>query len=954
MIQSIPLYLATPQTYLDKLAENQFVSNSLIPPYDLQRLWSIHQQFVEIDSIGTTMLLRVFTIGSLTSKLLELVDALERHGLDITCFQETKWKGSSNKEVNGYKLWYSGSHTARNGVRVILRACLKDKVVHVNRCSDRIISLTLVIEGETVNMISAYAPQVGLSEEEKKAFWDSLDEVVRESSTDERLILGGDLNGHIEVTTEGYSGVYGGFGYGVRNEEGDLKTCKDCKVFPGEACSSQHRLLAMDTLFKRVQRRRVGNATPRILLKNLNGDAAEAFRSRVSEGVSAQIEAIFASDANSMWNFLASIIKDATKDSLGEALGSSKTHTARRESWWVCEEVQYKVAEKQARFRELLSCQEGNLEERLRAQERYKLAKREAKKAVAQAKEKAYEDLYKKLDSKEGANEIFRIAKARQRRRRDLGDICFIKDEGGRTVTDEEEIKQIWGEYFSSLFNTGEPEGHEGVVDQNTLPLIDCYYSRISQTEVRTAIQKMGRNKAVGPDQIPIEAWRSLGAEGISWLTSLFNKIFTSAKMPEEWRLSDVIPIFKNKGDAQVCSNYRGIKLLSHTMKLWERVIERRERQRDVHLAFIDLEKAYDSVPRDLIWKTLIDKGASRRYIKVIRDMYNGAKTRVRTSIGNTEFFSVEVGLHQGSAISPYLFALILDELSRGIQEDIPWCMIFADDIVLVSESAEGLNDRLENWREALEANGLRVSREKTKYLRCDFSNSEIAHNKEVEVCIGDKILQPKESFRYLGSMLYKSGRIDEDVAHRIKAAWLKPAMLYGSECWPITKALANRMEVAERRPQSAPVRRVEALVVDGMRRRGRPKLRWEDRVKLDMKELLLSDDMTSNRNAWRAKTSFACEWFACLVSFLLFLFGFCVLDSDRLERWASIRLGGSMEGFEGLVGFGLPLFASSSLALWCSLLPFSFACIAACVLPCFACPFAVALCWLGLQLFLS
>ncbi|GKB37431.1 ataxia telangiectasia mutated family protein [Tanacetum coccineum] len=149
--------------------------------------------------------------------------------------------------------------------------------------------------------------------------------------------------------------------------------------------------------------------------------------------------------------------------------------------------------------------------------------------------------------------------------------------------------------------------------------------------------------------------------------------------------------------------------------------------------------------------------------------------------------------------------------------------MIFADNIVLVSETAEGLNDRLENWREALEVNGLRVSREMTEYLRCDFSNIEIAHNEEVEICIRDKILQPKDSFRYLGSMLHKSGMIDEDVAHSIKAAWLKwraaigviydrnvplklkgkfyrvtirPAMLYESECWPITKALANRMEV--------------------------------------------------------------------------------------------------------------------------------------------------------------
>ncbi|GJR06286.1 retrovirus-related pol polyprotein LINE-1 [Tanacetum coccineum] len=246
--------------------------------------------------------------------------------------------------------------------------------------------------------------------------------------------------------------------------------------------------------------------------------------------------------------------------------------------------------------------------------------------------------------------------------------------------------------------------------------------------------------------------------------------------------------------------------------------------------------------------------------------MYDGVKTRVRTPIGNTEFFPVEVGLHQGSAISPYLFAMILDDLSRGIQEDIPWSMIFADDIVLVSESTEGLNNRLENWREALEENGLRVSREKTEYLRCDFGNGEIAHNEEVDVCIGDKILQPKESFRYLGSMIYKSGRIDEDVSYRIKASWLK------SECWPIMKALTNRVEVAElrmlrwtcsrtmldmipngvyrgdleveniinkmregrlrwfgparRRPRPAPVRRVEDMVVGGLRRRGRPKLR--------------------------------------------------------------------------------------------------------------------------------
>ncbi|GJR62447.1 retrovirus-related pol polyprotein LINE-1 [Tanacetum coccineum] len=218
--------------------------------------------------------------------------------------------------------------------------------------------------------------------------------------------------------------------------------------------------------------------------------------------------------------------------------------------------------------------------------------------------------------------------------------------------------------------------------------------------------------------------------EGMKWLTCLFNKIFSSAKMPDEWRLSEVIPIYKNKGDAQTCSNYRGIKLLSHTMKLWERVIERRlkmgtrvsenqfgfmlgrstteaihllrslmekyrERQRDLHMAFLDLEKAYDSVPLEVVWRSLIDKGTPMKYLRVIRDRYEGAKTRMRNSVGNTEFLLVEVDLHQDSSISPYLFALILDELSRGIQENIPWYMIFANDIGLIVESAEELNSRL-------------------------------------------------------------------------------------------------------------------------------------------------------------------------------------------------------------------------------------------------------------------
>ena len=102
----------------------------------------------------------------------------------------------------------------------------------------------------------------------------------------------------------------------------------------------------------------------------------------------------------------------------------------------------------------------------------------------------------------------------------------------------------------------------------------------VSREKVKNALRRMKKGKAAGPDELPVEVWKCMEKMSIKFLTRLFNRLLMGERMPEEWRRSVLIPIYKNKGDGQCYGNYRGIKLISHTMKEWERIIEARLRDR--------------------------------------------------------------------------------------------------------------------------------------------------------------------------------------------------------------------------------------------------------------------------------------------------------------------------------------------------------------------------------------
>ena len=827
-------------------------------------------------------------VGTMTGRGREIADLMKTRRIDVLCVQETRWKGNKAKELGeGYKLIYSGAnHEGRNGVGMVLSSEMKEEIIEVNRRNDRIIWIRLMVENCALNVFSVYAPQIGCPDEEKDCFWSDFEEEMEKVPADERCIVGGDLNGHVGQNNHVISRIHGGYGYSERNAEGerivdfavsrdmaiantfftkrqehlvtyrsggrssqidymmykrkDLREVKDSKVIPGDHVSAQHRLVVMDLVMKIEPASRSKRRGPRRIkwFKLKENDLCREFKARVLEEITHEIV-----DVDEWWNRTMEIILRVAREILGESSGKIFEN---KETWWFKEEV--KDATKQKRETKK-RWEDTQMEEDHIA---HKEAKKLAKKVVAIAKDRAYDQLYQELDTKEGQGKIFRLAQMRNRSTKDITHMRQIKDMHGNVLRKERDIIRRWQEYFEALLNEENERLLRGDGQMNYGPVTE-----VTKAEVRMALGKMKNGKAVGPDGVPVEAWKALDEEGIEILWLLMKKIMDNETIPEIWRESLLVPIFKEKGDVQCCGSYRGIKLMSHTLKIFERIMDSRlrqqviigrqqlgfmkglgtvdgifslrqvmekyrEKQKTLHMAFIDLEKAYDRIPRQEIWRCLREKGVIEKYVRMTMELYRNVKTSVRCTLGKTENFQVKVGLHQGSALSPLLFNIVLDVLTKDVKEEPPWNLFYADDIVLLARDREELERKLERWRYALESRGLRISRKKTEYM-----TTELGGDQQTTIKLGGENIKRVHEFKYLGSLMDEAGDMEKEVNNRIQCGWsnwrkvsgvicdrkvpirlkgrvhkavVRPAMTYGLGAAPLKKLEERKLDVAEMR----------------------------------------------------------------------------------------------------------------------------------------------------------
>ncbi|KAK3547972.1 hypothetical protein QTP70_001642 [Hemibagrus guttatus] len=650
---------------------------------------------------GKSVGLRIGTlnVGTMTGKGRELADMMERRKVDILCVQETRWKGSKARSIGaGFKLFYYGVDSKRNGVGVVLKEEFVRNVLEVKRVSDRVMSLKLEIEGVMLNVVSGYAPQVGCELEEKESFWSELDEVMESIPTGERVVIGADFNGHVGEGNRGDEEVMGKFGVKERNLEGqmvvdfakrmdmgvvntyfqkreehrvtyksggrrtqvdyilcrrgNLKEISDCKVVVGESVARQHRMVVcrMTLMVCKTKRSKIEKKTKWWKLKK--EECCEEFRQKLRQALGGQV--VLPDD----WETTAEVIRETGRKVLGVSSGRRKED---KETWWWNEEVQDSVQRKS------LAKKKWDMDRTEENRQEYKELQRRVKREVSKAKQKAYEELYTRLDTREGEKDLYRLARQRDRDGKDVQQVRVIKDRDGRVLT--------------------------------------------------------------------------------------------------------------------------------------------------------NLEKAYDRVPREELWYCMRKSGVAEKYVRVVQDMYERSRTVVRCAVGQTEEFNVEVGLHQGSALSPFLFAMVMDQLSEEVRQESPWTMMFADDIVICSESREQVEENLERWRFALERRGMKVSRSKTEYMcvnEREGSGTVRLQGEEVK-----KVLE----FKYLGSTVQSNGECGKEVKKRVQAGWngwrkvsgvlcdqkisarikgkvyrtvVRPAMLYGLETVSLRKRQESELEVAE------------------------------------------------------------------------------------------------------------------------------------------------------------
>ena len=367
----------------------------------------------------------------------------------------------------------------------------------------------------------------------------------------------------------------------------------------------------------------------------------------------------------------------------------------RHETWWWNEHVEKIIAAKGQAFKAWKTGKGTKAS--------YTEAKRIATHAVHHALQEDDKVIYENIDPK--SSEIYSQANQLWRENTDVVGDKPVKNDAGEMLLSEDSKQKVWLHHYQRLHNIEFDWDPDHLSDE--LPM-EGPPIPITIDMVKEAISKMKKGKAAGPSDKVVEMIiGSAGDTGVSMILDLEAAIICGGKVPSDWEQSFIICFSKGKGGALERGTYHGLKLTEQVMKVLERIVEGPIRQlvpiddsqfgfgpgrgttdaifvvrqlqekhlaanKRLYIAFIDLEKAFDRVPQNVIWWALRKLGVEEWIVRLVQGMYANTWSRVRVGEGYSEEFEVKVSVHQGSVLSPLLFIIVLEALSHEFRVGIP------------------------------------------------------------------------------------------------------------------------------------------------------------------------------------------------------------------------------------------------------------------------------------------
>ena len=455
------------------------------------------------------------------------------------------------------------------------------------------------------------------------------------------------------------------------------------------------------------------------------------------------------------------------------------------------------------------------------------------------------------LDNNKGPKEVMKTSQRKI--------ISEMRNSEGEIKTDQKQILSICAKFYQDLYSSKQQNScnkDATDTDSTKVPLF-------METEIEKALKEMKKNKSPGNDQLTSDIIKLGGSEALKQITTIFNNILRTQKIPHEWKEAKIIILFK-KGDRKDIKNYRPISLLSHMYKLFTRVLQKRmEKVLDSNqpreqagfrkgfsttdhlqtinqiiekcnefniplcLAFIDYEKAFDSIEHWAIFEALRDIGIHETYVNILKDIYTEATAKIHIENQVSEEIKIQRGVRQGDPISPKLFTATIEEVFKNSELEQRGLIIdgepltdlrFADDVVTPTIGVKNNETQLNIINEESKKIGLAIHRGKTKFIT-NYDTDEKIFIEGIEI-------EEVESYKYLGQMISMENRTLEEVLTRIKMGWsvfykykeifldkdlpmsLKrkaynqcviPTLSYGSQTWSLTKEIVNKLEVCQR-----------------------------------------------------------------------------------------------------------------------------------------------------------